>query len=591
MFSIIKVCLCYLLFLSVGNLFANEQNWKEDWSLADGFRIEIDSVGYNYPSKITFVEYPDDDPKAPLYFVLELKGQLKVVSNDRTIYTFAEDILPIPLSGKFDQIGAAGICLAPKHGYVFVTFAYIDAVGQYRNGMVRFHSKPHHFWHKAESKKEFLELFKHEKTDPPHQIGPCEIRGEQLFVAVGYGIQRFQAQNIDSTSGSILRMDLDFKPYKDNPFYTADGSDTAIDFIWAYGVRNVFGLKFVGNRLFASENGGSIDRFNEIRKGENYLWDGTDWGIAARAAYIFSPSVGLVQLDYLPGDSELFPKAYRNKFYIPLAGNPGATGPGIQGQRSVVYLSYDFEENRVNEVPGHLLKWRGKGAQSPVSVAFGVDGLYVIPILPDEKGTSSVLKISYDPDVGHPHGFIDRTDPILIVSNYQCIQCHRINGKGGQLGPELNETLFTKIEQRLHSEEYEARVLELDALEKDPFKKYKPMRQTIINTLGQERMFLWLKTYLQEPKFDNQKNMMPNPDMSEREAEIVATHLLQAKMKKEDRPPTIHDHIRLTMARWTPELRYRHVLIAFVLGSFLSFFVLLLMLLAYRFFKRKQRDL
>ncbi len=66
----------------------------------------------------------------------------------------------------------------------------------------------------------------------------------------------------------------------------------------------------------------------KIEGGENYLWRGDDWSFASRAGFIFGPSVGLVHLDYLPPDNDLFPEQYRDQFYIALAGTPGAPGPG-----------------------------------------------------------------------------------------------------------------------------------------------------------------------------------------------------------------------------------------------------------------------
>ncbi|HKQ32091.1 MAG TPA: glucose dehydrogenase, partial [Thermodesulfobacteriota bacterium] len=65
--------------------------WKKDWALEKGFNISIDTEGYHFPSAIAFVPSPGKGPKDPLYFVLELRGKIKVVTNDRSIYTFAED--------------------------------------------------------------------------------------------------------------------------------------------------------------------------------------------------------------------------------------------------------------------------------------------------------------------------------------------------------------------------------------------------------------------------------------------------------------------------------------------------------------------
>jgi len=150
--------------------------------------------------------------------------------------------------------------------------------------MVRLKTKPGTFGLEAEETELFLDLFADERSEASHQIGPCQVKDGHIYVSVGYGDDTSQAQNLHSTLGSILRMTPDFKPLADNPFYTDDGEVTAIDYIWAYGFRNPFGLKTVGDRLFATDNGGDIDRFDEIEKGENYMWSGNDWGTGARAA-------------------------------------------------------------------------------------------------------------------------------------------------------------------------------------------------------------------------------------------------------------------------------------------------------------------
>ena len=66
-------------------------------------------------------------------------------------------------------------------------------------------------------------------------------------------------------------MTLDGKPVSTNPFYLDEDIGKARNFVWAMGLRNPFGLKLVGDRMFVTDNGISIDRFLEVRKGANYL--------------------------------------------------------------------------------------------------------------------------------------------------------------------------------------------------------------------------------------------------------------------------------------------------------------------------------
>jgi glucose/arabinose dehydrogenase len=546
-------------------------DWRDDWALADGFTMAIDSEGYHLPSNIAFVPNPGSAPTDPLYFVLELKGTLKVVTNDRTVHSFATNILPIAAKEEFQGFGATGLCLDPKRGNVYVTFAYLDETLTYRNGMARFASKPGTFGLKALGRTDFTELFAHEKSHTSHQIGPCLIRGDELFVAVGYGIDRSQSQNLSSTLGSVLRMTTDFKPFPDNPFYTDDKVDTAIDYIWTYGHRNVFGLKQVEGRLYATENGGGVDRFNELHRGENYMWRGTDWSFATRADYLFAPSLGLVHLDWLAPDSDLFPERFRDAFFIASAGAPGGKGPGRKGQRSIVVLEYDRERNRPAAAPWHLLKYRGDGMQLPVSVAFGPDGLYFLPLLANRAGENPVYRIAYDPQAAWPHNLSTETGPQDLLWRYDCRSCHRIFGSGGSIGPALDTNLGKRIEQRLASPGYAERVAAVDRLDFEPYAGLREARRAILETTGRERTRRWLETYLQEPAFDNPDIAMVNLGVSAGEARVLADYLLGAKAgKTKPAEATLLNRGRFLISRFIPTLRYRHLALAFALGAVLS---------------------
>ena len=543
-----------------------EFDWRQDWELAEGFTLEIDSQDYNLPSAIVFVPNPGPEPGAPLYFVTELKGKVKVVTNDRTVHTFAEDFIPNPQGESFLAFGAAGICLDAKRGYVFVTFAFLDDTSVYRNGIARFSAQPVIFGHTAQATTLFLDLFKDEVSASSHQIGPCQVKDDLLYVTVGYGDDRSQSQNLHTTLGSVIRMTTDFKPVAENPFYEDDGNDTAIDYIWAYGFRNPFGLRFVGDRLFVTENGGSIDRFNEIEQGENYLWDGTDWSIGARAVQVFAPSLGLVNLDYLAESNDLFPERFRGQFFVASAGAPGGGGPGAKGRRSVLMLDYNFAERRMNRAPQLLLRFRGEGLQLPVSVAVGPDALYFVPLMPNRVGMSAVLRVRHDPAAVYPHRLGGTQSPQGLINQYRCRQCHKIGGQGGKAGPPLDNTLVPRLSERLNAPEYATRVAAVDQLESEPFAKYRQARQAIVAASGPERVRLWLETYLQEPSFDNPEVGMENVGVTEAHAERLAEYLIKSTTREPEQLGFL-DRIRFAVARAIPELRYRHLAYSFVLGG------------------------
>ena len=567
--------------LANNSLNQNSNIWKDDWALADDFNMTIDTGGYSLPSEIAFISNPGKLPSDPLYFVLELKGKLKVVTNDRTVHTYSENILPLPQNlDRFDPVGAAGLCLDQKHGYVYVTFAYLDENGVYRNGIIRYENSPGRIGISPNSSTYFLDLFKDEISHTSHQIGPCVIHDEELFIAVGFGRIKNESQKLESTLGSIIRMNLDFKPLQDNPFYKNDNKIEARDYIWAYGVRNVFGMKLVGNRLFVTENGGGVDKFNEIIKGENYLYDGSDWSFAAKAEYLFSPAVGLVHLDRIGPDLSTFPEKFKDTFFIVSSGAPGGSGPGDHGDRSIIFFDYDFLENKLSSSPQHLLKFRGKSSQLPVSIEFASDGLYFIPMFPNSDGQSYVFRITYDINNNYPNKLINEINPKTLVSKYGCRGCHIINGKGGGFGPNLDNDLLARLYQRLNSEDYENKIKLLDQSEND-LEIYKILRSNTMRNKGEDRVRSWLISFIQEPSFDNHLIKMASVNANEADATILADYLL--KQKSDNKNNQKNNKIKVLISRYLPEPRYRHIIFSFISGIIFSIIILIIRL----YFKRK----
>ena len=217
-------------------------DWRSDWAVRRGFEVLIDAQGFQFPTSIAFVRSPGNLPKDPIYFVTELKGAVKVVTNDRTVFTFAEGFFSrkpkraVPAID--DEVGLAGICLDDENGYVFVTFAYHDDDNIQRNNVVRFQSKPDTFTLAPLSQVEFTEMFAPYPSTPSHQIGGCQVRGEHLYVNVADAGGIAQSQQIDSLLGKVLRMTLDGLPANDNPFYQDDDIGKAANYVWAYGFRN-----------------------------------------------------------------------------------------------------------------------------------------------------------------------------------------------------------------------------------------------------------------------------------------------------------------------------------------------------------------
>lgn len=508
-------------------------DWKSDWAAAEGFALDIDTEGYHFPTAIAFVPNPGPGPKDPLYFVTELRGTLKVITNDRTVQVFAEDFAPKftpkeELPSGYGQGGLVGLCLDPAHGYVFVTFLYQDENQILRNGLVRFQAEPGAFSLQPTEQFDILEPFLPYEAGLAHAIGPCQVQDDTIYVSVGESWQPRQTQNLDAMHGKIIRMTLDGKPAPDNPFYEDDDVAKARNYVWAYGFRNPFGLKLVSDRLFAADNGPNVDRFVEVYEAQNYLYDGSDNSIATNSDYVIVPALGPVQMDYYPEASELFPEDYRNLFYLALSGNFARDKmPGI------MTFEYGFEDNRLLSVPKNFLKYRGKQDQMVTGLAFGPDGLYFAPIYPNESGQSYVAKISYDPERGSTMPIIATSDPFELMQEKSCIGCHslkNIGGYGGTAGPDLTpNALVKRLDERLNSEGYEQSLQEIDQVDHEPQSLYRAARQEVLAAHGQDRVRLWIKYRIQEPRFDNLYSQMPNLGVTDQEAEIMANYLTEVK--------------------------------------------------------------
>lgn len=551
---------------------------RDDWALQDNFEIEKDTEGYHLPSAIAFVPDPGGGPEDPLYFVTELRGSIKVVTNDRTVHTFAEGFFELKpreeLPSQSGEMGLAGICLDPSRGYVFVTFTYQDEKGILRNNIMRFDSEPGTFSLKPVSRTAFTGIFADEYTSPSHQIGGCQVESGLLYVGVGDGHIRSDlhrdvysgSQNIDALQGKIIRMTTDGEPVKDNPYYVDGDIKKPRNYVWAAGLRNPFGVKAVDGRIYAADNGsGTMDRFLEIRRGENYLWDGTEWSIGANAIQVLTPSDGVAQLDYNTVDGGPFPGPYSDRFFLARTGHPNYR-KGMAQDRGIVILDYDAEAGRMRSAPQYFVRYTGKGKQVIAGLAIGPDGLYFVPVMPDTAGRSAVLKVLYKEGAVSRWSSPDGRDVISLLNSHQCYSCHIIHDYGfGNTGPALGGTVMKqRIGERLASTDYEESLAGLDALDTEPYAAYREARKELMQKYGDERVKTWVKYHLLEPMFDNPFSQMPNTGLTENEAARITDYLLN---RDKDRAAEIGMKVRSVMSRFIPDLKYRHLVYSFVLGG------------------------
>ena len=511
---------------------ATGADWKNDWEVAEGFALDIDVEGLSLPSAIAFVPNPGPNPDDPLYFVTELRGKVKVVTNDRSIHTFAENFFELvptkELPDDAGELGLAGIALEPERGWVFVSFVYQDRNKILRNNIVRFDSRPRTFGVKSTGMTAFTDIFIRDVSWVSHQIGPMVIQGNAMYVSVADGGQSFQGQNLDVTLGKILRMSLDGRPLPDNPFYVDDDIGKARNFVWAFGLRNPFGLAAANGRLFAVENGLLIDRFLEIRRGQTYGWDGTDWSIGTNAPLVFGPSVSPVQMAWLPADNHVVPEKYRSKLFVALAAAKSDAG-------GIVTLDYDFANSRMASRPEQFVR-RRRNNQVVVGTAVGPDGVYIVPLYPvrpAQEAKGVVLRMSYKPQQGHPHVLGRNETGRSVMIRRNCYNCHGQNYGDVHYGPPLDgDTLVPRILAQLDSSEYRRAMSEVDSLDVEPYKTFREARRQVMAVEGVERARRWIKYRVLDPTFDRKTSLMPKLGLSDAEAEAIANFLVSQNVAK-----------------------------------------------------------
>ncbi len=112
-----------------------------------------------------------------------------------------------------------------------------------------------------------------------HNSGPVAFGADgKLYVTVGDGGSGGDptgtGQSRTDLLGSILRLDIDTVPYAvppDNPFVNERGVRPEI---WAYGVRNPWGMSFDGDTMWFADVGQDLwEEVNVGVKGANYGWN------------------------------------------------------------------------------------------------------------------------------------------------------------------------------------------------------------------------------------------------------------------------------------------------------------------------------
>ncbi len=356
-------------------------------SVQPGYAIDVVASGLTLPVNIAFVPSPGSEPGDPRFYVTELYGTIKVVTNDGAVSDYATNLLNYDPGGAFPgagEQGLSGLVVEPASGDVIASMLY-DAGGPHFPKVVRFSSSD---GGRTASGTTILLDMLGESQGQSHFISTLTIGPDgKLYVHMGDGFDASTAQNLASFRGKILRLELDGSPSADNPFFDATDGLTATDYVWSLGVRNPFGgaWRALDGRYYEVENGPSKDRMAILERGKNLGWNGTNSSMGLHAIYNWQPAHGPVNIAFVEPETfggSLFPPAKMHRAFVTESGPTYAKGKTPLGKRIV-----EFEVDGSGTVvsgPSALVEYDGTGRASAAGIAAGPDGLYFTDLYADQ---------------------------------------------------------------------------------------------------------------------------------------------------------------------------------------------------------------
>ena len=199
---------------------------------------------------------PDDH----IWFT-EREGKISKMNPATGTIVFSATVNEVVSSGEG---GLLGLALHPdflSNGYLYVVYNYNSTSG-YREKLVRYIFANNSITNPTT-------LIENISASGIHNGSRIRVvnesTGVKIYFTTGDASNASSAQDVNSRSGKVLRLNADGTVPADNPI--------AGNPLWSYGHRNPQGLVFINNKLYESEHGPSIeDEVNIIEKGRNYGW-------------------------------------------------------------------------------------------------------------------------------------------------------------------------------------------------------------------------------------------------------------------------------------------------------------------------------
>jgi aldose sugar dehydrogenase len=252
-------------------------------------RVEVVASGLEIPWAMAFA------PDGRLFFT-ERPGRIRVIENGQLL---ADPVATLPVAAATgNESGLMGLAIDPDfaaNGYIYVAYSYKNAKAQLKNRVSRLTVQGS----QAGDEKVLLEEIPGEQI---HDGGRVKIGPDGLlYISMGDASDPGHAQDMNSLSGKVLRINTDGSIPDSNPFPSSP--------IFTLGHRNPQGLAFQPGtgQLFETEHGTAAnDEVNVLEAGENYGWPLVQ-GIAKDSRFVdpilyFTPTIAPSGATFYDGD-------------------------------------------------------------------------------------------------------------------------------------------------------------------------------------------------------------------------------------------------------------------------------------------------
>lgn len=215
---------------------------------------ELVQGGLAFPAAFTF------DPSGRIFYAERFSGEIRILDLGAATDTLFATVPDLLTEGERGLLGIALHSAYPAKPWVYV-YATRSVGGVARNQILRYRDR-------NGTGTRRIPIFTAD-TVAAHVHNGGRILfspGGRLFAVIGDGASAANSQLLTNTAGKVLRMDGSGNALPGNPFG---------NLIWAYGIRNSFGMAVdpENGLLWETENGPACnDELNLVLNGRNYGW-------------------------------------------------------------------------------------------------------------------------------------------------------------------------------------------------------------------------------------------------------------------------------------------------------------------------------